>query len=237
MKPTNNDYLTNFIKFAKNNQKPVVRCFFATFISFCLSLIFSKKILIHLEKMCPIDTTFIQNSPTELFFLIIKITILSTIILSLPTILYQTIKYKTQGVIDDISLKWYRSLIGAILLFIFSVVIALKIIIPGLLFLFSAITSGVSQMDLNITKYISFCLSIIFSTTLVIFAPYLAYIFENTVIKELALKYKKPVIWGLFSTAAFIILPEDIISLFILTAFIIFSYFIIIKNVSKSNEA
>ncbi len=176
----------------EDREKPLIEhilelrsCIIRIFLLFTILLIitflfFSKKILYITIEYLP-DIKVAAYSVIESFYALIYISIVVSIILTMPYALYELYLFAKPGLYENEKKFIKRLLISSGFLSVFGLIISFKLIVPLIVMLLSLYTSEKVELLLSIINYIKFLVSVTFLVCIILQTP---------IILTLLIKYK-----------------------------------------------
>lgn len=221
-------------------RRRIIYILIAVGIASGLSYHFIDEILAFITKAGRIEKLVFIN-PTEAFFVIVKLCILSGVVGAMPFILYQVWKYV--GVALKKEERKYLIYFGPVsyILFLCGAAFAFRGVLPlGIRFLLSFATESITPM-ITLNAYVSFLLQMITAFGLMFELPLVILLLSKLgiVTPEMLKKWRKYAIVIIFLVAA-ILTPPDVISQIMLAVPMLLLYevsIIICKVVTKKRMA
>lgn len=210
-----------------HHLEEVRRRFFICLVSVILlsfvSYFFYEKVFNILTE--PFNKPLVFLAPQEAFFIALKISVFTGLILSLPVIFYQTWKFVSLG-LKKKETRFLRLVTTiSVLLFSIGVVFAYFVVLPlGLKFLIG-FGSGLLQPMISISNYISFVVTLLFAFGVVFELPLVILFLTRTgiVSHEFFFSKRKHAILLVFIVAA-ILTPPDVFTQFLMAGPLIVLY-------------
>lgn len=226
MKQLGSDYLKGKINFKSMPLELRMRLVYSALtllITTTLGLVGSKQFILLLENQMPFDITFIQLSPAEVVLISLKIILIFGIYTASPVIIYNLLAYKwkkTNRSYKKDLIIWIGSIYALSML---GILAGYYIILPFLFYFLLGFNSGVAAVNLSISGYVTFCLSILLFTGLLFLIPGLSYAINKFKINLSKLPLKKILITALISSIIFIS-PSELMSVLCFSGMILALY-------------
>ena len=215
MKQLGKDFLKGKIDIKSMSSELRMRLVYSALtllITTTIALVASKQLIFLLQNQMPFDVTFIQFSPAEVIMLSLKIILLFGVYTASPVILYNLLAYKLKKTNPSRKrnlIIWIGSLYALSLLGIFA---GYYLILPFLFYFLLGFNSGVATVNLSISGYTTFCLSVLTFTGLLSLIPGLSYAINKFKLSLPKLPLKKILITALISSIIFIA-PSELLSI------------------------
>jgi sec-independent protein translocase protein TatC len=211
---------------------------FASFMVVLMAVIFcfciSNNLIKALELKIPYQVTMLQLYVPEIFFNNLKIGLFAGLFVSAPLLIYQFAKLK----IKEMNLEKKKTLVkitsvlfGVSLL---AILAAYFFFIPLQLVFFLGINHELSNLTLNLSSYISFCLATMFVSCLVFFVPVFYYLIKKNLFfssKDLE-SLKKIMLYVSLGLSLLILSPPELVE-FVIFAFVIHLFYVLMIYLTR----
>jgi sec-independent protein translocase protein TatC len=190
-----------------------------------LGFALSGSIIKFFQMKAPLTMQFIYLAPDEILVTSLRIAMCFGIYLSFPFILYQLAKLKSDY-IKTLSKKFILTILaGSFLLFTCGMLFTYHALMPTIIFFLLGFNSDVAVASFSISKYVSFCLHILFISGMIFEFPIFLALLANTNLisyKNLNSYWKQAII-GSFAIS-FLLSSSELYTLIFLAGVILFLY-------------
>ena len=184
----------------------------------------------------PHNTQLIATDVTSPFFVPLKLTVILSIVISLPNTIFQVWQFIAPGLYRNEKRLIFTSIICGILLFIMGILFCYFIVLPSLFSFIGKIKADNIKMLTDIGKYLDFILELFLVFALTFQMPLIIYFFLHFEIVSLSkmVGFRKYMFVLCFIIAA-IITPPDVISQILLAVplYLLYELGILISKLNK----
>lgn len=204
-----------------------------------ISYVYIQPIVENIITIAGNNIDFIYISPSELFLVYIKISLVAGIVVSSPIIFYEIWRFLKPGLEKKERRYMLASLLGGTFFFILGVIFCYTVVLPMVLKFFLSLTMEGIQPMISIGNYISFIATTLLSFGIVFEMPILVLILSKfgLITSEFLKNNRKYIILIIFIVAA-ILTPPDVISQLLLAApmLILYELSIFIAKISEKSK-
>jgi len=228
----NIDDITTVLKHAPKHATYLIAFFSGIF---TLAMVFSGTIIELLKSRAPISLNFMFNFPDEIFMNVLKIAFLTASYFIIPLIIYflpelfpakgSQKRQKAQKVLTHL----YGASVAGVL-------VGWYLLIQVNLYFLMGFSIGVADLQINISKYISFCLAAMLISGLVFLFPAVYYLKKKNMFYPLQKlsAYRKKASGIVLLTAAVIFFPTYLMSALFYALWLFVLYKIALRLLHKS---
>lgn len=204
-----------------------------------ISYVYIQPIVENIIRIAGNNIDFIYISPSELFLVYIKVSLVAGIVVSSPIIFYEIWVFLKPGLEKKERRYMLASLFGGAFFFILGVIFCYTVVLPMVLKFFLSLTMEGIQPMISIGNYISFIATTLLSFGIVFEMPILVLILSKfgLITSEFLKNNRKYIILIIFIVAA-ILTPPDVISQLLLAApmLILYELSIFIAKISEKSK-
>ena len=131
------------------------------FVSFVISLLYSKNIIYYLTLIAPQDTIFIQIKPGEFFFTCMRVAFYGGFAISLPVIIFQSCNFVFPGLRENEKKLLFLMVILTPFSFILGTVFAYYAVLPSMLGFLFGFGGDMITTSISIENYIAFSIMVL----------------------------------------------------------------------------
>lgn len=155
----------------KELRNRLIICIGALVVGFCGAFYYADILINLLKHLAPQSTVFVQLSPGEVFFAAVRLSLFAAVGVSLPVILYHTVRFVSPGLKPKENKLLIPFLMGSLGFFVLGLWVGYVVILPLMITFLLDFGAQVAVNQLSIASFLTFCMGFLFASGLTFQLP------------------------------------------------------------------